>query len=362
MKILQCSSRWVVLALTLLAVPIANAGKPAPGGNTTVSYTGERIGYLTGNNQSQAFGVSRNGNVVGASAGGSAADRAFYWDARARTLSSLTSLGARGGAAYGIAGGATEYAVGQEDAADGSHAVIWIAPPSEPVYLDGPGSVALGVNDAGTAVGTYRGTPAIWSLKGGTYSRTDIPLLEEDGDAYATDINDDGVVIGYGYAKNTYEARAFLRLTDGTLVNLPPLAGDPESLVNSVSNVVTSGSEPVVYVAGGSGVITIGGTPRSKAIRWTVNRRTGEIVETRVLTQTFTGGVNDAGDVAGTTNGRSSQAASLYRNGTYYPLKPPKGGTSTTARGLVRTIGSPTYAVGVAMMNNWPVAVRWVIK
>lgn len=50
MKILQCSSRWVVLALALLAVPIANAGKPAPGGNTTVSFTGERIGYLTGNN------------------------------------------------------------------------------------------------------------------------------------------------------------------------------------------------------------------------------------------------------------------------------------------------------------------------
>lgn len=220
------------------------------------------------------------------------------------------------------------------------------------------------MNDAGTAVGTYRGTPAIWSLKGGTYSRTDIPLREEDVDAYATDINNDGVVIGYGCAKNTYEARAFLRLTEtnGTLVNLPPLAGDPESLVNSVSNVVTSGSEPVVYVAGGSGVITIGGSPRSKAIRWTVNTRTGEIVETRVLTQTFTGGVNDAGDVAGTTNGRSSQAASLYRNGTYYPLKPPKGGTSTAARGLVRTIGSPTYAVGVAMMNNWPVAMRWVIK
>lgn len=364
MQTYTLTSRWMLLVLAVVAASLADAGKPPPGGTTTASYAGQRIGYLAGNNQSDASGVSRNGNVVGTSAGGSAADRAFYWDARTQTLSSLTSPGARSGAAYGIAGGATEYAVGQEDTADGSHAVIWIAPPSAPIFLDGSGSTANGVNDFGVAVGSYLSHAAIWTPTGGSYVRTDIPLRGGDVQAYASDIDNEGIVVGLGYAGSTYEARAFLRLADaaGTLVTLPPLAGDPESIAQQVSNVVTSGAEPIVYVAGSSGVLTTGGPYRSKAIRWTVSARTGAILQTLVLTQAFAAGVNDAGDVAGTTNGRTSQAASLFRNGTYYPLKPPKGGTSSAARGMARTAGSPTYVAGVARISNWPVAVRWVIQ
>jgi probable HAF family extracellular repeat protein len=346
----------VLAALAVLACgpPAANAARP--GGATTVGYTAEILGYLPGNNQSQAFGVSRRGNVVGQSAGGSGEQRAFYWDARTRTLSDITRLGANGGA-FAIAGDATEYAVGYENASDGGHAALWISPPSQPIYLDGSGSGAMGVNDYGTAVGHYRGTAAIWSLSGGAYERTDIPLRDGDVQSSATDVNNDNIVVGYGYAQGTYAARGFLRLTDGRLVDIAPLAGHPESVAGAVSNV----SNGVVRVTGSSGAITTGGG-ESRAVRWTVDVRTGAIVETLVLTQSWTGGVNDAGDVAGTTNKRGTQSASLWRNGTYLPLKAPNGSGSSAARAMVRTVGSPSYVAGVGMVNNWPMAVRWVIK
>ena len=348
------------MALTAFVPQAAEAGKPGTGGTTTASYAAEAVGILPGNNQSFALGISLNGNVVGMSAGGSNVQRAFYWDARTRTLSDLTSVGASG-RAHAIAGGATEYAVGYEKAADGGHAVIWVAPPSAATYLDGPGSTANGVNDGGVAVGGYRGKAAIWSLSGGKYVRTDIPLRTGDDSAFAEDINNDGIVIGYVYLQGTYAMRAFVWIGVDRMVNLPPLPGDPESSASAISNIVPGGTDPVVYISGSSGVLT-SGLEKARAMRWTVNTRTGEIVQTQVLTQTGASGVNDAGDVAGTTTTRSTQAASLWRNGTYIPLKAPKGGTSSAAYGMMRTVGSPTYVAGVSMVNNWPMAVRWVIR
>jgi len=349
--------------LVLLMAPLADAGKPGGGGTqpTATSYVGEALGMLPGSNQSMAFGVSSNGSVVGMSAGGGG-ERAFYWDPRNRTLHDLTTEGATG-AAHAISGGATEYAVGFERLPGGvSRAVVWIAPPSAPVALESTGSTAIGVNDFGTVVGGVNGKAAIWTLSGGRYVRTEIPSLAGSGESYATDINNDGIVIGYGYADQTYAIRSFLRLQNGQLVAIPPRSGDPESTAQAVSDVVAgSGGTQVVYVTGSSGTIS-SGTRDSRAVRWTINVATGAITETLTLNQTWAEGINNAGDVAGTLNSRSTQAASLFRNGGYIALKPPKGGVSSVSRNMPRLAGAVTYVAGQTTVNNWPMAVRWVVK
>jgi uncharacterized membrane protein len=120
-----------------------------------------------------------------------------------------------------------------------------------------------------------------------------------------------------------------------------------------------TGSDQFVYVAGhtesASGV--------TRAVRWKVAVSDGSVVGKTVLTQTWAEGVNDGGDVAGTTNSvRHTQSASLWRNGSYIALNPPKGGVDSTSRGVARMATSPTYVVGVTMMNNWPRAVVWKVK
>jgi hypothetical protein len=66
--------------------------------------------------------------------------------------------------------------------------------------LDGPG-VALGVNDAGTIVGSVSlgGTriPVIWTGAPGSYLIDTLPLLPGGTEGYAVAVNDNGVVGGF---------------------------------------------------------------------------------------------------------------------------------------------------------------------
>jgi probable HAF family extracellular repeat protein len=305
------------------------------------------------------FGVNDAGSVVGMSAG-AGGERAFYWS-KTKGFVQLTTSGATG-AAYAIAGlpSSVEYAVGYEESGGHRRAVIWVSPPAlSPVPLSDSGSLALGVNDAGTAVGYAGGRAVIWTPSSSGYTPTYIGFLPNQAEAYGTDIDNDGMVVGYGYDSATYRARAFVRLLTGAVVPLDPISGDVESTAQAVSNkVVTSGSQ-FVYVAGS----TKSASGVQRAVRWKVEFGTGTLLETTVLNQTWAEGVNGGGDVAGTLNGTGGkQSATLWRNGVYVTLPPPKGATSGTSRGIARTATSPTYVVGQTTVNGWPRAVVWVVQ
>jgi hypothetical protein len=351
------------LAATMLGAPLANAGKPA-GGSTTASYAGQSIPLLPGDNQSQGFGVSDSGSVAGTGwgAGGS---RAFYWHRATGVLYQLTSTGATG-YAHAIAGGGqgrTEYAVGEEKtSSDRQRAVIWIAPPTQgPGVLDHDpvmGSVAFGVNANGVAVGVRGSIPAIWAPGANGYVRTDIAILPNQQSAYAEDIGDDGIVVGYGEDATTYRRLAFIRLLDGKVVAILPESGDVESAAYAVSNILGTGGNQYVYVAG----LTVSSSSVERAVRLKVRVSDGYVVERTVLNQTWAEGVNNGGDMAGTINSLRGQSASLWRGGVYFGLNAPKGGTNCAVRGLARNATSTTYVTGVTMINNWPRAAVWEVK
>ena len=345
-------------SLALLCGCVVEAGPPA-GASTSPSITALALGPLAGDNQSMGFGVNDAGSVVGMSAG-MGGQRAFYWS-KITGLVQLTTSGATG-AAYAIAGkpGNVEYAVGYEKSGGRMRAVIWVAPPSlPPVPLSDTGSLALGVNDAGTAVGSSGGVPVIWTRNGSSYTPAYFNPLPNQVDAYAEDINNDGIIVGNGYEPVSYRSRAFVRLLTDAVVPLNPASGEVESTAQAVSDKVGPAGSQFVYVAGST--TSAAGVQRS--VRWKVDLATGNLLETKVLSQTWTEGVNGSGDVAGTVNGSGSkQSATLWRNGGYTTLPPPKGATNGTSRGIARTALSPTYVVGQTTMNNWPRAVVWVVQ
>jgi len=171
-------------SLALLCGCVVEAGPPA-GASTSPSITALALGPLAGDNQSMGFGVNDAGSVVGMSAG-MGGQRAFYWS-KITGLVQLTTSGATG-AAYAIAGkpGNVQYAVGYEKSGGRMRAVIWVAPPSlPPVPLSDTGSLALGVNDAGTAVGSSGGVPVIWTRNGSSYTPAYFDPLPNQVEAYA---------------------------------------------------------------------------------------------------------------------------------------------------------------------------------
>lgn len=334
----------------------AAAVKPAGG---AVSYAGQNLGVLLGDRGSRAWDVNDQGSVVGESYGD--LTRAFYWNSG--TMSDISTPQVDESKALAISGGATEYAVGWErtliNNVGVSHAMIWIAPPSIAAQLDAQDHCqAHGINDAGTkAVGYCPGTAGvIWELGGTTYPRTDIALPSDKDWGWAEDINNEGIVVGFVSATGTGVQTAYLRLADGSLINLPPDGSDLQSLAHAVSN-----TQPgdIVYVAGSTHAdldFSMG-----RGIRWRVNLGSRTVTGV-VLNQAWAEGVNDAGDVAGTTNSTSKggttikQLATLWRAGVYFSLKAPKGGSDSTSRGQ-----SQSYVVGESNVGGKWVATRWKV-
>ena len=355
------------VASVLLGAAAVEAGRPS-GGSTATSYVGEALGVLPGDRQSFAFDAASNCAVVGMSVGGER-ERAFYWDPATRALYDLTTAGFEA-SAYGVSNGVPQVVVGYErppstasDPRPRSYPVAWIEPlTGSRIQLDTSGA-AYGVNESGTIVGSKGVLAVMWTSQAeGTYARTDLPLPVGWQDAYGTDINNQGVVLVRGTATGTYDARAMVRLADGRVVALAPLQGYPDVTANSVSDVSVVDGRNVVFVAGSSGVIW---SPpyESFALRWTIDVDTGAVLETRALNMTSAMAVDSAGNVAGTTKSVTGKnSGSFWRGGVYLALKPPKGGSDGFVYGMPRTTGKTTCIAGVVTMNNWPMAVRWVVK
>jgi probable HAF family extracellular repeat protein len=313
-------------------------------------YTTTTIGGLSGDNQSTAFAANSAGQVVGQSTDGNGL-RAFYWDG---SLHNLTTAGSSG-VAYAISNGSTVYAGGYQQATGGvRQAVRWTpASSSTPTVLETVDSYVLGLNDAGTAVGRYLDPNsavhgAIWPL-GGT--RIDIPPLAGGTHTAAQDINNDGIVVGISFGATSDADRAWVRLTDGELVQLPGLAGAIGTQALAISDVVNG----QFYVVG----TNYNQAAVRQGIRWTFQ------LATKTTTQETSGdmsqatGVTNQGAVSGISISAPSSRGVLWRNGVTLLLGP--AGTNSGARGIATSATGSVYVAGDVFSGGLPAATRWTV-
>ncbi|MDP9177222.1 MAG: hypothetical protein M3O61_06035 [Gemmatimonadota bacterium] len=325
--------RNVFLSTLALATMVAAACKPdlpteaAPADptlayarNSDPGYTSASLGVLPGDNSSRANGVNDAGEVVGYSCC-SPLHRAFV------TLGGvLTALAGTSGNALAISNGTPRYVVGW--AGDTSSAVKWTitgGAPSQPTYLgDGSAifSAARGVNDVGQAVGNAGNSAAMWDA-GGNLTLVSAPQGFVDGEG--RDINNAGhAVFVFSRPEGGWPngiAIGYLRLASGAPVPLPPLGGDVTSYANSLTSVMTN---DLVQVAGSSYA-----TPSSsRAVRWTVDVGTGQIVRAEVRSETSHAvAISDGGAAAGFLEGSTNSlrtTAFRWQGSTLLSLNPPK--------------------------------------
>lgn len=318
---------WSVIAALTLATVVAGACQPdlpteasptdpaiAYARNNAPGYASANLGTLAGDDQSRANGVNDAGEVVGYSCC-SPRSRAFV-----RLTGVLTALTGDGGNALAISNGSTRYVVGW--AGSPSSPVRWGIVgnvPGQPVSL-GLGSAtwgaALGVNDAGEAVGHAGNNGAMWDAAGNLtlvsppagFTRGEGRDIENAGHAVFVFQLADGRAVGH------------LRLASGNLVPLPPLGAD----IISYANTVTPATGDLVQVAGSS----YSDPSSSRAVRWTVNLATEQIVATEVRPEaSHAVGVSDGGIAVGFLEGSANSLNSTafrWIGSALMPINPPK--------------------------------------
>lgn len=331
--------------------------------------------------------------------------------------------------AWAISDGPTETVVGLEDRTvcvtdpeDETHKtcdyeqypLVWEDPgtSADAVRIDASSGRAFGINDAGDlAVGSCGGgLGAIWSRSNGSWSRVNIqtgafpaadlePSYPDGHDltghqikivGTAFDVNAEGIVVGsvtwidqtaedecqqtdvrpcaeditYSRAY-VYFARAAYGVSSGTGRVLLTPSGQSDNDAFAVSNVAAGGT--VFYVAGSTRVNP--DDTWGNGIRWTVSLdgQGGQDVEAEVLGgHAWSQGVNEQGDVAGTTNSRTDRRGNVIQTATlfqasvgYIALKAPKGGSDSTSRSMAGV--GPIHVVGEANVKGAWRAARWTI-
>lgn len=351
-------------------------GKQGGGGSIkTTGFTGVNLGVLPGGNLSIAFSVSETGSVVGLSSfapdGTDAIDSPAYWHFNGQSweIYSLLPAASNGesGIAFGIAGpeNEVEYVVGTV----GSTAMIWTVTGhtsfSNPEPLakaaDCESSTAYGVNMHGVAVGHCNHGAAIWTPDGAGYKTTKLDFSASRHTA-ATDVNEDGVVVGNDCDFLENNCHAFiLKIGNDEIVPLADsINGNPYSYVTAVSDVVVIDDTALVYVAGS----TKDDDGTEIGTRWTVAipnvGSLSDAVTQVTLTKQWCSGVNNAGDAVCTSSGGGRQSTVIIRDGVVNNLKPPRRASDAATYDLSRTDGLPAYAVGAVQVNGFRAAV-WVI-
>jgi len=180
------------------------------------------------------------------------------------------------------------------------------------------------VNDAGESVGNAGNDAAMWDVAGNVTlvsAPTGFVLGEGrdiNNDGHAVFVfsrpdagwNDNGIAIGY------------LRLASGDLIPLPSLSANGISNANSLKPVTNN----LVQVAGSS----YSAPSSSRAVRWTVNVVTQQIVNTEVRPEaSHAVGISDGGDASGFTEGPPNSlktTAFRWQGSGLLSLNPPKGG------------------------------------
>lgn len=356
-----------ILALSVLAIACApdiptevTSAEPvfAQGGPNSLPYTTADLGVLSGDNSSRANAVNDAGVVVGYSAG-------VETHAFALLNGDLTALPGNRSNALAISNGSTAYVVGWAVdvslplAEQNSRPALWTiasGTPSGPVYLDISAATfgaALGVNDAGAAVGHASNRAAMWDAAG-ILTLIDAPTGFTSGDG--RDINNDGLaVFVFSHPESGWTngiAAGYLRLASGDLILLPPAGSDVVSYANSISETETG----VVYIAGS----TYASSTTPRAVRWAVNATTGAILNTEVLPESSHATAIGDGRVAacfveGPPNSLKSTAF-VWEGADLLSIKPPKGTKDGKAWGISR---SGEFVAGEAISRQSRRAILW---
>jgi hypothetical protein len=349
-------SRLAIVTLLLAACApdlptLAAPGEalPARGGNVSPVSTSVDLSALLGNFSSAATDVNDAGDVVGSTCCG-AGSGAF-----AIVAGTVTPLPGGGFDAQAISNGSPRHVAGSA----AGQPVRWSITDgvaSQPIALELGGASsgkALGVNDAGAAVGTAGVQAAVWNPEGNLVV-TLLPSGFTRGEG--RDLNNAGhaVFVFSTTGSEFAEARSYLRLATGELLELPPLSGDATSYANGISEVVNNH----LYVAG---------TSRSSAdvtrsVRWTIDIASATIAQTLVRPEdSHALGVSNGGSVTGFLDGPPSSLtfdAFLWRGSEMLSLKPPKRAKDGRAWAI-----SPggEFLAGEAIVGTTRHAVRWTI-
>jgi len=355
------------------------------------SYTGENLGTLPNHKYSAAWDVNDSGHTVGRSH--SSVIKAFYWNGTMRELP-----GSAAGRdtppfnvdwdieATGISNGPNEIAVGYEqrfycDSRNGpchfhQYPVFWqgdLSQGPDARRLDDAAGAAQGINRSGSmAVGWGANSAgAFWARNGSGWIRGDVPLSAfvceacEYESGSASDVNDDGMIVGITDRKESYLQFAYFYDTQaavGTILPIPP--GYLQSYAYAIGN-VTDGK---VHITGGARPCSDDSCEGDRAIRWTVD--TGTLVASSEILDgmTWAEGVTDQGSVAGTQNtptkgrGNILQTAMLWKSAEgYISLKPASGGTDSASRSMATGSDGSVFVVGETNSKGTWTAVRWVI-
>jgi len=326
-------------------------------GRPVAAYTSSDLGALLGANSSQANGVNDAGDVVG---GFNPFSTAF-----AILNGAATTLAGASGNAEAISNGSPQYVVGFVGLP--SQPVRWTivsgapsAPQNLAVLSDETGGAALGVNDAGAAVGVAFGNlfrrAAMWS-DAGVQTTVEPPAGRGFVSGEGRDIDNAGhaVFVFFEGGINAEPARGFLRLASGNLVELTPLAGDVTTYANGLSEVQNN----TVYIAGTSKASQF----VFRAVRWTVDVTTGNILATEVRSENSHAlAVSTDGATVGFLEANAARTprftAFLWRGNDLLALDPPKGARDGIARAV-----SPSgeFVAGEAAFGLSRSAIRWTI-
>lgn len=329
----------------------------ARGGGSAPAYTSTDVGALLGNYSSRANAVNDAGDVAASTSCCNAGTGGF-----AIVAGAVTPLPGTRGNALAISNGSPLYVAGS--AGETSQPVRWSisgGTPSQPTNLALlAGEVvgaALGVNDAGDAVGRAGNSAAMWSAAG---ARTTVPAPPNQGfvRGEGRDINNAGhAVFVFFIPSAEFEggrARGYLRLASGGLVELAPLPGDITSYVNGLSEVANN----ALYVAGS----TRTSADVMRAVRWKVDVTTGQILSAEVRSErSHALAVSNAGGAAGFVEGPPNSlksSAFLWRGSSLLALDPPTGGKD--ARAWAES-PSGKFVAGDAVLGTSRRAVRWTI-
>ena len=309
----------------------------------TASYSVSLIDLLSGDHENRAHGVNDAGEVVGTSIGTTSGFRAYV------TLGGVvTPLAGSGATGFAISNGATRYVVGRSSFLPARWTIVGTSA-SAPVSLAVGAAVqgsALGVNDAGDAVGYAGSSAAIWDAAGNlTLVSTPSGFAEGEG----RDIDNAGnSVFVFSRPEAGWEggvAIGYLRTSAGQLIPLPPLGGDVVSYANGLG---PAGGN-LVRIAGSS----YSAPSVSRAVRWTVDVSTGSIVSTEVRNeQSHALALADDGTAAGFTQGALNSLKSnafRWQGGTLLSLNPPKAAKMGKAWAI-----SPNgrYIAGESMLQS----------